>query len=401
MSYEDIRDRTEKAKRYKPGNGAGKDKSEGSPRDPSAWPVASLDWAHMANLSVPRRSWFHDRWLSPVPTLLSGAAGSGKTLLMQQWAACLCLGKRFMAPFVFERPLVVLMWACEDESDELWRRQVAVCEWLGIGLAELANRFYLVPRLGKENTLLEPHQGSLQRTSIYGELREEVNDVRADVLIMDNTAQTFGGNENARHDVTVFSNMMAGLVEGRFFCPVTLGHTGKGEKSEYSGTTAWEAAVRMRLYFGGQLPDADPMSLLDNAPDEDTRFLAKRKANYTPKDYRRFTYRNGVFVPEETESGAEGGMVEVIRRRNAENAVLKAIPWLTERRLYASQHGQAHRFLPKLMQQHDLLNGVTKREATRAMTKLIGEKRVLVDQPMGVDAQRHRVLGLALAPESA
>jgi hypothetical protein len=153
-------------------------------------PPAPMDWAQLAAHRAPLRIWFDDQCLGPMPTLLPGVPGIGKTLLVQQWASCLALARPLLSPYVFERPLTVLMWACEEDKLELWRRQEAVCQWLGISIGELAGKFYLVARQGEENTLLEPVMGTLTRTSVYEELREQVNDLRADVMFLDNTAQT-------------------------------------------------------------------------------------------------------------------------------------------------------------------------------------------------------------------
>jgi hypothetical protein len=151
----------------------------------------------------------------------------------------------------------------------------------------------------------------------------------------------------------------------------------------------------MRLYFGDRLPDQpiDP----DEPPDDTQRFLCKRKANYSAKDYRRFTYRNGVFIPDSEEAEAPPGMVESIRRDNAERAVLAAVRWLAERKLVSSHHKQSHKFLPKLMEQHDLLRGCTKTDVGKAMARLIGDKRVAVDVRYGTNSARHPVVGLGIA----
>jgi hypothetical protein len=226
----------------------GEDEPEPEAREEKARrkPVPPMDWARLAPLPVPRRVWFHDHWIAPVPTALFGAPGTGKTLLCQQWGTCLSMARDFVAPFVFERPLIVLMWACEDAEDELWRRQIDVCEWLGIGLADLAGKFHLVPRQGEENTLLEMVHGQLVTTSVYKELREQVNDLKADVFFLDNVGQAHGGSENDKHQVTVFTNMQAGLVRGRPFCPFMLGHPSRMAGSEFAGNIAWEGSVRMR-----------------------------------------------------------------------------------------------------------------------------------------------------------
>ena len=50
--------------------------------------------------------------------------------------------------------------------------------------------------------MLSTVYGAPKLTPLMDELRAQVNDYKADVLILDNVGQTFGANENCRHDVT-------------------------------------------------------------------------------------------------------------------------------------------------------------------------------------------------------
>jgi len=48
---------------------------------------------------------------------------------------------------------------------------------------------------------------------------------------------------------------------------------------------------------------------VDDDPDPDLRYLARRKSNYTARDLRTLRYRDGVFVVDAAE-GASGGVVD-------------------------------------------------------------------------------------------
>lgn len=84
-----------------------------------------LDWLDLATREPPERAWALFMWIAlGVPTLLVGAGGAGKTLLMLQLGACLALARHFIDDI--PQALRVLMWCCEDDADELWRRMVKI-----------------------------------------------------------------------------------------------------------------------------------------------------------------------------------------------------------------------------------------------------------------------------------
>ena len=64
---------------------------------------------------------------------------------------------------------------------------------------------------------------------------------------------------------------------------VLLGHVAKAEGSEYSGSTAWDAAVRSRLLLAHE-----------GQGDEKQLFLRKPKANYSETDALELEWRDGM-----------------------------------------------------------------------------------------------------------
>src|SRR5690606_33247747 len=98
---------------------------EDAPADTTP-PRAPLNWRDLSTKTPPLRDWAVDHWL-PMghPALLAGSGGVGKTLLAQTLGTCLALEYEYID--VIAKPRRVLMWAGEDERDELWRRQIAIC----------------------------------------------------------------------------------------------------------------------------------------------------------------------------------------------------------------------------------------------------------------------------------
>jgi len=327
---------------------------------PTAPPI---DWAECTGEPPPRTWWIQD-WLTPAPTLCAGAGGIGKSLLLQAIATSLSTGCEYIEAAT--KPLRVLVWFCEDDKDEIWRRQAAMNAHFRLEMADL-DRLHIVPRLGLDNTLLDLVYSKPTFTPLQLELREQVNDLRADVLVLDNIAQTYGGNFGDNHQVTLFVNGIHGLVTDRPFAPVFLGHVAKGAGSEFSGPMAWENACRMRWYLGAQLPDQKPDD--DEPGDPETVYLAKRKANYAAKDYRRLRYCKGLLVPE---NAASDRLDTHYSNDLAERIALKGFRKLKEAGIHTTDGKTSPDYLPKQIVAKGFAEGHRKGELAAAVNRLIG-----------------------------
>ena len=242
--------------------------------------VARSRWTATA-----QRTWLVNHWLTYGITLLAGRGGIGKSMIAQTVGTALALGR----PFIDEvtEPQTVLMWACEDDHDEVWRRQIAINDLLGCTMADIEGRFIVESRLGAANSMWTMPSARCRRAAALKEWHEQINDIGATVAILDNIAHAFGGNENDRHHVTSFVNGLASVTE-RPVATLLLGHVARSQGSEFAGSAAWENAARMRWLFDvGSRGEAGRRQ----DPEPDVRYLAKRKANYSTNDWRRFTWR--------------------------------------------------------------------------------------------------------------
>lgn len=339
-----------------------------SPSIPLRPPRPPIDWLALSAAEPPARRWAIKGWIGfGHVTLLVGQGGIGKTLLAQQIASSLALG----LPFVDDvpGPLRVLMWACEDDHDELWRRQVDIARYQDADLSGYADSLVIVPRHGAENTLVSSVYGVPMFTPLIEELREQANDTRADVVILDNIAQLYGAGENDRHAVTMFQNGLSGALGQR--AVLLLGHPARAAGSEFSGSSAWENAARTRLYLGDRLPDQQGKAEPGDEPAPDVRYLARRKANYSTRDWRRFNFRDGVLVPDAVEAdSAAGGMVGYLRQQQAERVVLEGLKRLQGMGVEAMEASNSPSFLPRLLVEYKLNEGRPRSELAEAMRRL-------------------------------
>lgn len=330
-----------------------------------------LEWLDLATREPPARGWALRGWIGyGHATLMVGSGGIGKTLLAQQIGSALALG---IPHFIDEipAPLKVLMWACEDDHDELWRRQTAIAKHFDSTLDSYAEQFILVPRHGYDNALVSTEFGKLQFTGLERHLEEQVQDYKADVVILDNAAQLYGAGENDRHAVTVFLNRLTGILGHRAL--LLLAHPSRAQGSEFSGSGAWENVARTRLYLGSKLPDEKDAAATGDAADE-YRYLARRKANYSHRDWRRFTYKEGALVPDPVEAG--GGLIAALRDERCETIVLQGLRKLHSMQVDAAEGTRSPQYLPKLLVEYTLSDGRSRQELGSAMRRLMADGRI-------------------------
>jgi RecA-family ATPase len=351
-------------------------------------PAKPIVWESLTG-EPPSRAWVIPDWFGMWPMVTAGAGGAGKTRLWQAIATALATGRAYLGPAT--KPLKVLTWSCEDDADEVWRTQAAINAHFSLDMTDLKDRLHIVPRMGCENTIMDVALGKPSFTPQYLQLRDQVNDLGIDVLVLDNIAQVYGGNLSDPHQVTMFVNGIAGLVRGRPFAPVLLGHVAKGPGSEFSGTMAWENAVRMRWYLGPTLPDQQ--SDEGDMVDPDVVYLARRKANYSNKDWRRLRFQNGLLVPDDPEGQ---GFDQVFRNDAAERVVIEGMAKLKAIGVAVTDGKTSPDYLPSQIIAKGYAQSHTKKELTAAMNRLMGAGR-LVRRVIGTYANRTQRQGLVMS----
>ena len=228
---------------------------------------------------VPEREWLLNQWFPKrAVSLLFGQGGVGKTLLVQQLANCIADGEDFFG--IETRKMPVLCVLCEDDKDEIDRRQISINEWRGIadGFGAAPENVYLWPRVGEDNIVVTfPNAGEDQATQFYKDLVTAVETAKGDAdeicVILDNATDFFGGNENVRREVNTFIKSYCGNLCTRFNATVILlAHpslSGLASGSGMSGSTAWENSVRSRCYLSREQHN------------DDVRVLSRKKSNYS------------------------------------------------------------------------------------------------------------------------
>lgn len=342
--------------------------------------ISDFLYADLSNLKsnpAPLRQWAINGW-APLGTVVAlfSPGGLGKTLISQQLATHIAAGIAIWGQDVTQGS--VLAYLCEDDNDEIRRRQDKINN--ALQLSDTPAGIYIEGRAGKNNTLFtfaSQHQPS--PTILLQHIKAECAAKKPVLVILDNIAQIYAGMENDRHQVTVFCNELTGIAQQYNCCILLLGHTAKAEGSQYSGSTAWEAAVRTRWWL--------------NRNEDGTMELRKAKANYSGLDSVTLQWQEGYL---HTLSCEEGGATIIIER--AKTAIAIALKDFTNAKITTSNSPHAKNYLPKLMLDQHKLNGINPQTAKRALSSMIESGEVIPNSELGwKTSSRHLAIGLKLA----
>lgn len=354
----------------------------GTPPDTAYFKPASA-WA---DLPIPPRKW-HVEDLIPgnTVTMLGGDGGTGKSLLALQLAVATATGSSWIGRDIDE-PGKALVLSAEDDDEELQRRVAAICEAQGLPRSSLGEM--LIRSTAGEDSLLAELDGKANRlkaTKIYKTICAEMKREKPALLILDTLADLHAGNENDRAHARQFIGLLRHLAIEYQCAVLLLAHpslTGMNSGTGLSGSTAWNASVRSRLYLKRVKDDgyeADP----------DARTLETMKANYGPTGGTiGLTWVNGVFAPDLPGEGREE------RNAKAERVFLSLLAEFTNQGRRVSPNNGVT-LASKVFAEHPGSEGVSKKAFKAAMEKLLDAGRITVEED-GPPSKRRQYLARGL-----
>ncbi|MDG4670891.1 AAA family ATPase [Shinella sp. 838] len=320
--------------------------------------------ADFADAPVPSRKWYIEE-LIPARnvTLLSGDGGTGKSLVALQIAVAGCLGAETLglAP-AFGRTLVL---AAEDEWDELHRRLDDICVAQGTTLAALRG-MRVIPAAGQDAELVRADaKGRIQFTNKMEALVDEIVDFQPSLVVLDTSADLFGGNEIDRNQVRFFISALRGLAMELDCTFLLLSHpsvAGMQTGTGISGSTAWNNSVRSRLY------------LTADKEDDDARVMKGMKANYGRKGGEiRMRWQGGIFVLDDGRPAAGS----VLLAARAERVFVETLAKLFQQGQRLSPSPSAT-YAVKIIAAHPDAKGLSKKELVAAQQRLLDSGSVRI-----------------------
>lgn len=302
-------------------------------------------------------------------TLLSGDGGTGKSLLALQLARAVATGESWIGRNI--EPGRAVYVSAEDELAELHRRLDRMGK-----LAPLGD-LILVPLAGKDAVLAAPDRNKLLRpTDLFTRLCEEVvQKHRPDLLVLDTSADLFGGDEINRVHVRQFVGMLRGLALDLNVTVVLLSHPSKAglrDGDGSSGSTAWNNSVRSRLYLERRITFEGNRAV---ETDGNIRILRTMKANRAASGGQIvLRYDAGLFVCEQEST---------IDARDAAHHAQRVFLALLEQFTKESRHVCASpgtTYAPAAFSKHPNAQGVTRSNLERAMNRLLECRRIRVEE---------------------
>lgn len=341
---------------------------------PPSDPVEFVDPTTWEGTEVPPRKWYVPALIpSRTVTLLSGDGGLGKSLIALQLSIASALGVETMG--LAPEPARVVYVGAEDEVDEFHRRIDDILKAFGRTFADLDGRFLLLPLAERDATLGAPDRtGRVVATPLFNTLARKVEDFRPGLVVLDTSADLFGGDEIKRAQVRQFVALLRGIALNADAAVVLLSHPsiqGMQSGSGTSGSTAWNNSVRSRLYLTADTGDG---------ADADGRVLTTMKANYGKKgDALPLRWEAGVFVPNDGTTFNPG--LGILNKRN--DGIFVALLAKLNAQGQACSPNRSSTYAPTVMARHPDAAGIGKSALEQAMQRLLDANtiKVVTDGP--------------------
>lgn len=295
-------------------------------------------------------------------TLATGAGGANKSTFGQQLATCCAAGVPMLGIAVQQGAALYI--TAEDDEDRLHWMQEHICKAVSLKMGDLVGKLHLASlrgRLGNELATFD-HEGKLRPAPSFQVLRATIEKASARLVVLDNAAHLFAGNENDRRQVTAFVNLLYSLCRDLGVTIILVAHTNKAGDT-YSGSTAWLNAVRSQIV----------LSRPENSLDPDERILTLGKANYSrPDEQLRFRWHDFALVRDDDLPQDQRAEIAATIQANHDNDVfLRCLDVRNgQERAVSENEASPTTYAPKVFAEMVESKGVGKLRLERAMDRL-------------------------------
>jgi RecA-family ATPase len=336
-------------------------------------PLAFINIAAWRDQPAPERSWVvKDRVPLDNVTLLSGEGSVGKSILSLHLAVAVVLRRDWCSTMPEFGPVLVV--ACEDDAGELHRRLNAIVRHYGASFADLGD-LHIISLAGQDALMATPNRnGLIVPTKLFKRVHRAACDIKPKLIVLDNSADIFGGAENDRAQVRQFIGLLRGLAMAANAGVLLTSHpslTGISTGTGLSGSTAWNASVRSRLYF------KRATTAKDEEPDPDLRVLEVMKSNYGPAgETITLRWKDGLFLP----VAAPGSLERLAREQKVDELFLKLLDQSIDQGRNVSDKKTANAYAPGRFggEPEAKAEHITKRELSDAMERLFRAGKIHV-----------------------
>jgi len=325
-----------------------------------------LALADLARLPVPPREWAV-AGMMPLykATMLTGKGGVGKSLVAQLLCTCVALGRPFLGMAVQQMSATYISW--EDDHDELWRRQAAICKALGVTLDGMGDRLALISMAEQMSpTLFTIGEGGRGEPTDRGRQVADELDMFGGLYVFDNASHVYAGDHDKLNEVAQFAHWLNRIARPSPWsldkgprAGLLLHHPNKAG-ADWLGSVAYENQFRSRLYM--DRPDT---------PDRDMRRLGNPKANYAPTGGEvLFRWHEGTFILDTDLPDDRRAEIAAVARDGADNALFLTCLEERMRQERAVSEKTSKSFAPSVFAAMSESKGIGKDRLEAAMDRL-------------------------------
>jgi RecA-family ATPase len=327
----------------------------------------------------PRRWLVKDRIPMMAVTLLAGDGATGKTTIAMQLCVCVAGSiSGWLNGFIDEYG-PALFYSAEEDKIEVHRRLHAIVKHYGIDYPP-GLHCHCATEINPQLAAAKGRFGQLEPTRAYEALRLRLQALRPKLIVLEASADLFGGDEINRTQVRLFVSHLRKLARD-FDCAVMLlSHPsvrGINDDTGTSGNTAWNNSARARLYF----------KTIEDRPG--LRKLEVKKSNYGPAgEVITVEWRDGVYVPE----ARPGSFERLAGEQKADEVFLTILRrFTTQGRNASANHGTT--YAPALFAGEPEAKELPqpKKALADAMTRLFAAKRIYVAEEGPPSRKRTRL----------
>lgn len=210
--------------------------------------IRPIDWP---DGPIPKTPWVVNHLIPGVDvTTLGGDGGSGKTMAALQLSAALARGAPdWLGHAINPGPVVFL--SVEEPQDEIRRRIARIAYRQGFERGDLENLHFWFPSNLGDCTFATPgHGGVMQATPLFRQIEAAVFELKPSLVVLDNVAAVFAGNQNDRVMVRTFVNLFRGMARASGAAILLLDHpslSGLTNGTGRGGNMDWRNSVRAAL----------------------------------------------------------------------------------------------------------------------------------------------------------
>jgi RecA-family ATPase len=324
-------------------------------------PYPTFDASEFEGQPVPERQWLVKDFIpANAVTIFGGDGGTGKSLLALQIAVASVTGGEWLGMPV--RAGQVLYLSAEDEKAEFHRRLSHITKAQDFSHKQLKG-LSITTLAGADATLAKFSGGAMKTTPVFDELHKTLSYHRPTLLVLDNLADVFGGDEIKKHEVRAFMNCLSGLAIEFNMTVLLLAHpsqSGMTSGTGTSGNVAWNNSARSRLMLA--------TSKTENVEIADMRELTVMKANYAAKGNKIIIqYEDGVFNKVAGTGSANNDL-------HTDNKFIELL----------KQYGKEGRdvsplLAPREFAAHPSGNSISKANFKKAMNRLLGNGLISIE----------------------